>query len=238
MWEKKKNDAPGGGTGEEPGENTPRKKKQILGSEGELIYILTKAGHVVILNMLWLVSCIPVFTIGTATTSLYYAMMKNIRRNRSYPTTEYFASFRRTFAGGSVFTLILAVWLFVLYHLRTIALVQGGETGTFLSRMYLAIMAVTAGIAVYLFPVLSRFTMKLSSMAKLAFVMAVRYLGFTVLIVAGTALLVWLWIYYLPIPTILFLPGAWCYVCTFMIEKALRAYMPKPDGDEDAWYFE
>ncbi len=226
------------GAGEGPNGNPPKEKKKILGSEGELIFILTKAGQVVILNLLWLVSCIPLFTIGTATTSLYYAMMKNIRRNRSYPTTEYFASFKRTFAGGSIFTLILAAWLFVLYHLRVIALAQGGETGVFLSRTYLALAAVTAGIAAYLFPVLSRFTMKLSAMVKLAFVMAVRYLGFTVVIVGGTVLLAWLWFYYLPIPTILFLPGAWCYVCTFMIEKALRAYMPKPDGNEDAWYYE
>ena len=217
-------------------EKKPRRK--ILGSEGELIYVMTKMGQIIILNLLWLVSCIPIFTIGTATTSLYYAMMKNIRRNRSYPTTEYLASFKRTFLNGSILTAALAVWLFALYHLRLIALDQGTETGMFLSRIYITLMVVTAGIAVYLFPVLSRFTMKLSAMVKLAFVMAVRYIWFTVLIVAGTAGLAWLMFYKLPMPTVLFLPGLWCYVCTFMIERALRKYMPKPDGNEDAWYYE
>ncbi|MBD5531377.1 MAG: DUF624 domain-containing protein [Lachnospiraceae bacterium] len=218
--------------------NEKKPERKILGSEGELIYVMTKIGQVIILNLLWLVSCIPIITIGTATTSLYYAMMKNIRRNRSYPTTEYIASFKRTFLSGSILTAALAVWLFVLYHLRLIALDQGTGTGAFLSRIYITVMVVTAGIAVYLFPVLSRFTMKLSSMVKLAFVMAVRYIGFTILILAGTGVLAWLIFRYLPMATILFLPGMWCYVCTFMIERALRKYMPKPDGNEDAWYYE
>lgn len=226
-------------TGSDENGKEKKPKRKILGVEGDLIYFMTKAGHVIILNILWLVSCLPVFTIGTATTSLYYAMMKNVRRNRSYPTTEYFASFKRTFFSGSVLTLALAVWLFVLYHLTVVATGQQTEMGFFLSRVYLVLMVVTAAIAIYLFPVLSRFTMKLSAMVKLSFVMAVRYIYFTVLILAGTALLVWLMYYHLSYMTILVIPGAWCYVCTFMIERALRRYMPKPDEDsQDAWYYE
>ena len=75
-------------------------------------------------------------------------------------------------------------------------------------------------------------------MIKLSSVMAVRYMGFTVIILAGTALLIWLMFYYLPMPVIFILPGLWCYVCTFMIEKALRKYMPAPSGNEDEWYYE
>lgn len=223
----------------EEGTNEKKPKRKILGVEGDLIYFMTKTGQIVILNILWLVSCIPIFTIGTATTSLYYAMMKNIRRNRSYPTTEYFSSFKRTFLSGSVLTLALGVWLFTLYHLLVTAVEQGTEMGYFLSRIYLVLMIATAGVAIYLFPVLSRFTMKLSSMVKLSFVMAVRYIYFTVLILGGTALLAWLMFYHLSYMTVFIIPGVWCYLCTFMIERALRRYMPKPDEDsQDAWYYE
>lgn len=232
------NHDPASGKPQESEHKEQKPKRKILGSEGELIYVMTKIGQIIILNLLWLVSCIPIFTIGTATTSLYYAMMKNIRRNRSYPTTEYFASFKRTFVSGSILTIAMGIWLFMLYHLWMIALEQGTGMSAFLSRTYIALAVVTAGIAAYLFPVLSRFKMKLSSMVKLAFVMAVRYLGFTILIVAGTGGLAWLIFRYLPMPTIFFLPGMWCYLCTFLIERALRKYMPAPDGNEDAWYYE
>lgn len=213
-------------------------QRNLLSPEGSIIYALTKAGQIIILNIVWLLSCIPIVTIGTATTSLYYAMMKNIRRNRSYPLAEYWASFKRTFGKGCAFTMIAGVWMFLLYHLETIAMAGGGSTGIFLSRLYLALMAVTVAVLIYLFPVLSRFTMSMTAMVKLAFVMAVRYIGYTVLILMGTVFLIWAWIYYLPMPTIFFLPGMWCYLCTFMIEKALRKYMPAPDGNEDAWYYE
>ncbi|MDD6811596.1 MAG: DUF624 domain-containing protein [Lachnospiraceae bacterium] len=215
-----------------------KKHEKILSPDGKFMYILTKAGQIIILNLVWLLTCIPIFTIGTAITSLYYAMMKNIRRNRSYPLVEYFASFKRTFVRGSIFTVVSGIWLLLLYHLQTIAVTVQGENGIFLNKLYVALMVVTAAILIYLFPVLSRFTMSMTDMVKLAFVMAVRFIGYTILILAGTALLFWLSFFYLPIPVILFLPGTWCYVCTFMIEKALRKYMPASDGNEDAWYYE
>lgn len=215
-----------------------KSRKKLLGPEGSITYFMTKAGQVIILNIIWLISCIPIFTIGTATTSFYYAMMKNIRRDRSYPVVEYLASFKRTLVSGSILTICIGVWLFLLYHLYGLAMLQPTETGIFLGRMYIALAVLTLAVVLYLFPVLSRFTMKLTSMVKLSFVMAIRYIGFTLLMLAGTGVLVWAWMFYLPMPTIFILPGAWCFVCTFMIEKALRKYMPAPKEDEDAWYYE
>lgn len=215
-----------------------KSRKKLLGPEGSITYFMTKVGQVIILNIIWLISCIPIFTIGTATTSFYYAMMKNIRRDRSYPVVEYFASFKRTLVSGSILTICIGVWLVLLYHLYGLAMLQPTETGIFLSRMYIALAVLTLAVVLYLFPVLSRFTMKLTSMVKLSFVMAIRYIGFTLLMLAGTGVLVWAWMFCLPMPTIFILPGAWCFVCTFMIEKALRKYMPAPKEDEDAWYYE
>ena len=212
--------------------------KKFLSPDGSFMYFLTKAGQVIILNIIFLVSCIPVFTIGTAATSLYYAMMKNIRRSRGYPAAEYWNSFKRTFVKGSIFTAAAGGWLFLLYRLILVVLAQETEYSIFLSRIYIVLMAVTAAILVYLFPVLSRFTMSMTAMIKLSFVMSVRYLGYTILILAGTALLAFLQFYFLPMPTVFFLPGAWCYACTFMIEKALRKYMPVSEKDADAWYYE
>lgn len=212
--------------------------KKLLGPEGSILYFMTKAGQVIMLNIIWLLTCIPLFTIGTATTSFYYAMMKNIRRNRSYPIVEYFASFKRTFVSGSILTICTGIWLFLLYHLYELAGIQPEETGMFLRRIYLGLAALTFAVLIYLFPVLSRFTMKLTLMVKLAFVMAVRYIGYTLLMLAGTGIMIWAWIFYLPMPTAFFLPGAWCFICTFMIEKALRKYMPAPAENEDAWYYE
>ena len=92
-------------------------------------------------------------------------------------------------------------------------------------------------MTVYVFPILSRFTMKTVNMWKLAFVMGIRFFPVTAVVVIGTAALVWIQIYILPIPCAAFIPGCWCFVVTFMMEKVLLHYMPKPDEGEEAWYY-
>ena len=216
----------------------PKEKEKLLSPDGNIIYFLTKVGQIVILNIVWFVSCLPVVTIGAATTSLYYAMMKNIRRNRSYPLTEYRASFKRTLGKGSIVTLGCGLWLLLLWYFRSTTLSASGGAENFASCLYLVLMIVTAAVLVYLFPVMSRFSLGMVSLIKLAFVMSVRYIGYTIVILLGTMLLIWIWFYFLPLPTIFIWPGIWCYICTFMIEKALRKYMPAPSEGEDAWYYE
>lgn len=215
-----------------------RKRTKFFGVEGNLIAFMTKLGHIIILNIIWLLCCIPIITIGTSTTSFYYAMIKNVRHDRGYPVSEFFQSFKRTFTKGTLITVAAEIWLMCLYYLRTVAISLNTETGVILDRTYITVMVLTAVLLLYIFPVLSRFTMKISSMVKLAFVMSVRYIGFSILFLLVPAIMIWLYIFYLPIPTILFIPGIWCYLCTYMMEIVLRKYMPAPDGNEDAWYYE
>lgn len=53
-----------------------KKKPEPFAPENSLMYYVTKAGWVIILNTAFLISCLPEFTIGTAITSFYCAMMK------------------------------------------------------------------------------------------------------------------------------------------------------------------
>ena len=69
-------------------ETDPYKKperKKLLDVDGGFMTFMTKAGELIILTLVWMVSLIPVVTVIGATTSLYYAIVKNIRRSRSYP---------------------------------------------------------------------------------------------------------------------------------------------------------
>ena len=116
-------------------ENDPykiKKNPKPFAPESSLMYYMTKAGWVIILNIVFLISCLPVFTIGTAVTSFYYAMMKSIRRDRSYPLLEYWSSFKRTFVKGSMVTVGTGIWISLIWYLWNIAAVSGEETGLFL----------------------------------------------------------------------------------------------------------
>lgn len=205
--------------------------------DSPLMVFFNKAGELILLNICWLIGCIPIITIGTSTTALYYAIAKSVRKDTGYPVEEFFSAYKRNLKRGIAATLILMTLAFILYINREIAANTKEAVGITGVAVYDGIFLVAAGIMVYLFPVLSRFSFKLKEGFKLSFVMAVRYLPVTVLIVAATVLLFTFWAYFLPMPLILVLPAAWYFAVSFFMEKALLRYMPKPEEGDMNWYY-
>lgn len=213
--------------------------RKILTFEGPVIQFFHKTGELIIATMLFLLFCIPIVTAGASATSLYYTVIKSVRRDRGYVTSEFMRSLRRTLGKGSVLTVGILVWFGLLWLGRM-------RTDGHMALAYNVLIIVSICVSVYIFPVLSRFEMKFIGIIKLSFVMSIRYFYYTILILVGTVLLVWLQYFYFPIPCIFVLPGVWCYVITFMMEKALLGYMPSKEEvekngqsvDIDAWYYE
>ncbi len=213
--------------------------RKILTFEGSIIQFFHKTGELIIATMLFLLFCIPIVTAGASATSLYYTVIKSVRRDRGYVPTEFMRSLRRTLGKGSILSIGIFVWFGLLWIGRM-------QTDGHRALLYTVLIIVSIGVFVYIFPVLSRFEMNLIGIVKLSFVMSIRYFYYTIPILIGTVLLVWFQYFYLPIPCIFVLPGVWCYVVTFMMEKALLGYMPTKEEAEksgqsvetDTWYYE
>lgn len=213
--------------------------------DGRFMELVNGFGELVMLSVVFLICCVPVVTIGPAVTSLYYAVIKSVRRGRGTPLSEFFASMKRTLGRGIIITLeIMAVGaaLYMGYR-QAVAMNEAAAAGItthdgkVFATVYVILGVLLMAVSVYIFPILSRFTMRTMNMWKLAFVMGIRYLPVTAAVIAGTALLIWLQIYVFPIPCIAFVPGCWCFIVTFMMEKVLLHYMPKPEEGDDAWYY-
>ncbi|MCM1056525.1 MAG: YesL family protein [Firmicutes bacterium] len=214
------------------------KKKESGGAfpgEGKIVGLLNKSGEIILLNMTFLLCCLPVVTVGPALSSLYYATMKSIRRERGYPVREFFFSLKRTLKKGILLTLLAVLWLGCLFFGRYYA-----KTGQWKASpgpgLYDAFIIVSVCVLTYIFPVLSRFEMKLTGILKLSFLMCIRFLPVTVLSLAGTVAVVLLMIFVLPIPCILFVPGLWCLALTYLLERALQAYTPEAEPGEEQWF--
>lgn len=210
---------------------------KIFQMDSPVMTFFNKAGELILLDICWLIGCIPIVTIGTSTTALYYAVVKSVRKDTGYPVGEFLRAYKRNLKQGIAATLIIIAFTAVLYLNREIAANAESAAGITGVLIYDGIFAVLGGIAVYLFPVLSRFSFRLRDGFKLSFVMAVRYLPATVLVAAGTVLLFVVWAYCLPMPLILVLPAAWYYAVSFYMERVLLKYMPKPEEGEMSWYY-
>ena len=115
---------------------------------------------------------------------------------------------------------------------------QGQSAVAAFSLGYTLLTLVVASLAVYVFPVMSRFTMSAWECFRLALLMVFRHLPFTVVLlrmqIASICLVV-----LIPAPMLFIIPGACCYGQSFLMERLLKKYMAKPQTEEEAekWYY-
>lgn len=78
----------------------------MLRYHGTIIEYLSKIGDIIILNVLWLVCCVPIVTIGPATIAAHYVALKFVRDEGTSVIRMFFKSFRRNLRQGIVLGLI------------------------------------------------------------------------------------------------------------------------------------
>jgi uncharacterized membrane protein YesL len=202
---------------------------------------LSKFVDIIVISLIWLVCCLPIVTIGPATTSLYYAVVKVIRRERGYLVREFFHSFKTNFKSGVISGVIVTLLFIVLYFDRNFASSVKGTQGFVMLSIFNAMLFLLACVTLYIFPVLSRFSMGMKQLFKASLFMAMRHLPTTILMAIVTAAFM-LGTYIMPI-AILIAPALCTLVNSFLLERVLKKYMPEKteDGEtsgKDEWYLE
>lgn len=214
---------------------------QLFSTDGIIYRFLNKTGNIILATILWLAGCIPVVTIGASTAAFYYVMVKSVRKDVGYVHSEFWRGYKMNFKKGVAATVLLLALGTVLGLEMRMVLENNVEVSRIwysLSGLLILLMVL---VTLYLFPVMSRFDMKLSKLCTLAFVISIRYWYITAALIAGLAVVVLAQLYLLPLPLILLTPGLWCYASSFLVERAMKPYMPKPrtpEGEEqpENWY--
>ncbi|MCR5149210.1 MAG: DUF624 domain-containing protein [Eubacterium sp.] len=205
--------------------------------DGPVISALTKAGELLILSIVFVLCCLPVVTIGPACTALYGTVVKNIRRSRGYPLKEFFSIMKKRFRQSFIAGLIMILMGIGLYYLYGLA--AKTALNSFWQKSFVIFLTIVIAVFFYLFPVLSRFKVNIRNAFSLAFLMCGEHLLTTLAHIVAAALLVYLFIFIVPIICIPFVPGIWTLLSSFLMERILRKYMPPPsEEDRGKWYYE
>ncbi len=202
---------------------------QLFSTDGAVYRFLTTTGNIILATVLWMVGCIPVVTIGTSTAAFYYTMVKSVRKDVGYVHSEFWRGYKLNLKKGVAATVLLLALGVLLGLEMWLVLENGVEVSRIWYTLSGLLMLLMALITLYLFPVMSRFDMKLGKLCMLAFVISIRFWYITLALAAGLVIMVLAQFYLLPIPLILLTPGLWCYASSFLVEKAMKAYMPKPE---------
>ena len=201
-----------------------------------------RLADMMLLNLLWLLCCLPVFTIGASTTALYYCTMKIVREEDNGVIRMFFKSFKENFRQAvCLFLLMLLVGLLLLAdHFFFFRIFRGPRPwGTLFHAVILMLTMLWLIVFLYLWPVLARFENSLWRTLKNALLLAVGNLGFTILMLLldGALILVSLSsIYWIPILTpLLFLIGypAVAWLNSAFFEKIFARLIPKEERGEE-----
>lgn len=136
---------------------------------------MNRIADLIILNLAYLLTCIPIFTIGAANTALYYVCF-HIGTEREGPILkEYFHAFRSNFRQG---TLLWAFFLLVGGVTCVDIVLFSGTSGVVHYLLYLFAFVLLLGIMMsgYTFPLLSQFQNSCKSTLKNALVLSFAYL--------------------------------------------------------------
>ncbi len=208
--------------------------KTMFSWEGSLISFLSQVGKLIVLSILWIVSCIPVVTFGLASTALYYTVVKVVRHDRGYVFGEFFGALRREWRQGIAFSLIYLMGFVILYLDFMVWSEQPKLSALIFSIVCIVIAALWSVSACYVFSLISRFEMSFVDVIKTAWFLMFRYLPTSVgllLILFLSVECVFASIYFLPI-----VPGVAAFCMSFLVERIFVKMIPEPEEGEEQWF--
>lgn len=200
---------------------------------------LGRIADMIILNVIFVVCCIPIVTIGAAWTAMYYVALKMVKNEESYIIRSFLKSFKENFKQA---TIIWGIFLVAGIILGVDFWVMTGVTATWGKVFFYALGVVALMYAftlAYVFPVLSRFYNTTKNTVKNAFLMSLRHLPWTILIVLIT---------YLPLIIFFFLTqiffvilpfwiiagfGVQAFVSSYIFVRVFKHYMPEETETEE-----
>ena len=164
-------------------------------TDNVIVRALNKICDMVCLNVLWLVCCIPVITIGASTTALYTIMLKMVKNEEGYIFRGFFKAFKSNFKQSTIIWIILFLLGIVYWIDYRVAGVLPRTAGFIMRSLFLLVGFVLLSVMTYAFPLTARYENSIRATFRNALILTVGKLPYSILMVAVTvaAVLASLW---------------------------------------------
>lgn len=156
-----------------------------MSQDSKFIQVCYRITDLIIINVIHVICCTPVFTIGAAFSALYTVTIKMAKDEETAPISkEYFRAFQRNFKQATGLWLIVFAFGIALYFDFRIALtVNSVSIRSLFVGLLVAVMIIYLCTISYLFPMIAWFYNTNMRMIKNAFYLSGANLKFTVPIV-------------------------------------------------------
>lgn len=216
--------------------------RNLFNMDNPFFRALGRVADLMILNITFLICCIPIVTIGAALTGMYYVTLKMSENEEGYIFKGFLKSFRQNFKQATVIWLILLV-LGSLLGLDLYILSQmEGTVGTVLTVIITALAFLYVIELVYVFPTLARFFNSTKNTMKNAFIMSIADFPRTIvmlLITVGAVLVTLLNTYTIIYGSLIWILFGFALIAlgnSYFLKKVFAKYIPKEEESEpDHW---
>ena len=202
--------------------------------DSPVMRVLGRLGDIIILNMIFVVGCIPVITIGTSLSALYAVAMKMARGEDPSVWKEFWKAYKRNFRPATICWLVMAVIAILLFvDFRIIGVLKRGSESMY--SIMRIVLAVILGMWIlmfqYLFPYIARFENTVKQTLKNAFLLMIRHLPWALLLLVILVASV-LSVYIIPVLLVV-IPAVASIVFDFILERLFRRYMSPEDLERE-----
>lgn len=199
--------------------------KQVFDPDNLFWRLISRFVDFVGLGLFWLLLCFPIVTIGPSTTALYYTVVKVFRQKETASFRIFWNAFRDNLKKGCIATLICIPFcaMFALGYMVMDLVKNQGAAGAVMFVAYWVVLLIPAGTLCWLFPILARFESGLKQTFRTAFILALRHLPTTfVLVLLNMYLIIFTIEQWWPV---LFIPVFLTLLCSLFEERIFLKYL-------------
>ena len=154
--------------------------KKFFNLDSPFMIFLSNLTDVVILNVLCLVCCIPIITIGPSITAMHYVTLKMAREEEILVVKYFFKAFKENFKQALLAWLGFLVITIVFFLDYRILKAMGLDNTKVLLMVIGAIYMFVCFTTMYVFPLMARFSNPLKQTLKNALFMSILHIFKTV----------------------------------------------------------
>lgn len=154
----------------------------LFNPDNPIIRFLSRLFDLILLNILFIASCIPIITIGAAVSATYQVVFKIIDKKDPYIVKSYFHAFKENMKQATLLWALIALasicinaFLFVIYNVL-------GKKFEFLQIFVCLLVFIILSVAVYAFPLLSRYQCGMKQLLKNSIFLSITNIPATVMI--------------------------------------------------------
>lgn len=154
----------------------------IFNPDSKFSQIMSRVFDLMVLNLIFIFTSIPIFTVGANYTALYYVTLKMVKNEESYVWKSYWKSWRQNFRQATgIWMIFLLIGLFLFMDIFLTNQMTGAAA--YLKYVFFVLLFIWGMVLTYVFPVLSRFDNTVKQTIKNSLLMAIRHLPWTILMV-------------------------------------------------------